>query len=183
MINFKYDLDKSFQEFLYRIDNSINEGSGRTIKVVKAEYMNVSVDSPLSGSTYIELSSKLRNSMKDLLSSKLRNSMKDLIDIKNEDNKCFPSYLIRHLNPLKIHLERIKKADKNMVNDLGYEDIKFSASKKDFGKIENKNNVCINTFCYENNLVYLVLILDEKFKNCMDLLLIRDGNRLHYVYI
>ena len=44
MINFKYDLDKSFQEFLYRIDNSINEGSGRTIKVVKAEYMNVSVD-------------------------------------------------------------------------------------------------------------------------------------------
>ena len=50
-----------------------------------------------------------------------------------------------------------------MVNDLGYEDIKFSASKKDFGKIENKNNVCINTFCYENNLVYLVLILDEKF--------------------
>ena len=110
MINFKYDLDKSFQEFLYRIDNSINEGSGRTIKVVKAEYMNVSVDSPLSGSTYIELSSKLRNSMKDLLSSKLRNSVKDLIDIKNEDNKCFPSYHIRHLNPLKIHLERIKKS-------------------------------------------------------------------------
>ena len=98
VINFKYDLDKSFQEFLYRIDNSINERSGRTIKIVKAEYMNVSIDSPLSGSTYIELSSKLRN------------SMKDLIDIKNEDNKCFPSYHIRHLNPLKIHLERIKKS-------------------------------------------------------------------------
>ena len=28
VINFKYDLDKSFQEILYRIDKWINEGSG-----------------------------------------------------------------------------------------------------------------------------------------------------------
>ena len=145
VINFKYDLDKSFQEFLYRIDNSINEGSGRTIKVVKAEYMNVSVDSPLSGSTYIELSSKLRN------------SMKDLIDIKNEDNKCFPSYHIRHLNPLKIHLERIKKADKNMVNDLGYEDITFSASKKDFGILKIK--IMFALICFVMKIIWFTLFL------------------------
>ena len=145
MINFKYDLDKSFQEFLYRIDNSINERSGRTIKIVKAEYMNVSIDSPLSGSTYIELSSKLRN------------SMKDLIDIKNEDNKCFPSYHIRHLNPLKIHLERIKKADKNMVNDLGYEDITFSASKKDFGILKIK--IMFALICFVMKIIWFTLFL------------------------
>ena len=28
VINFEYDLDKSFQEVLYRIDDQINEGSG-----------------------------------------------------------------------------------------------------------------------------------------------------------
>ena len=28
VIDFKYDLKKSFQEILYRIDNCINEGSG-----------------------------------------------------------------------------------------------------------------------------------------------------------
>ena len=145
VINFKYDLDKSFQEFLYRIDNSINERSGRTIKIVKAEYMNVSIDSPLSGSTYIELSSKLRN------------SMKDLIDIKNEDNKCFPSYHIRHLNPLKIHLERIKKADKNMVNDLGYEDITFSASKKDFGILKIK--IMFALICFVMKIIWFTLFL------------------------
>ena len=49
---------------------------------------------------------------------------------------------IRHLNLLKINPERIKKADKNMVNDLDYEGIEFPVSKnKDFVKIEKKNNI------------------------------------------
>ena len=46
----KYMLDRSFQEILYRIDNWINEGSGWIIEV---QYLNLSVYSPLSGSTYI----------------------------------------------------------------------------------------------------------------------------------
>ena len=33
------------------------------------------------------------------------------------------------------------KADKNMVNDLDYEDIEFPVSKKDFKKIEQKKNI------------------------------------------
>ena len=32
-------------------------------------------------------------------------------------------------------------------------------------------------------MVYPVHISDENFKNCMDLLLITDGNKSHYVYI
>ena len=38
--------------------------------------------------------------------------MKGLIDIKNNDNKCFLWCHVRHLNPLEIHPERIKKLDK-----------------------------------------------------------------------
>ena len=34
----KYDLDKSFQEILYRIDNWINEGSVSIIESINAEY-------------------------------------------------------------------------------------------------------------------------------------------------
>ena len=37
---------------------------------------------------------------------------------------------IRHLNPLKIHAERIIKVDKNMINDLDHECIKFPIFKK-----------------------------------------------------
>ena len=55
-----------------------------------------------------------------------------------------------------------------MVNDLDYEGIKFPVSGKDFGKTEKKNNICINVFCYENNLVYLVYVSDQKFYRFID---------------
>ena len=108
--------------------------------------------------------------------------MKGLINIKNIDNNCFLWCHVRRLNPLKIHPERITKADENMVNDLDYEGIEFPVSKRDFGKIEKKN-ICIIVFCSKNNLVYPVHISDEKFGNCVDLLMITNKNKVHYVYI
>ena len=96
---------------------------------------------------------------------------------------AFFGVIIRHLNPLKIHPERITKADKNMVNDLDYKGIEFPVSKKDYSKMEQKNNICINVFCYENGSTYPVYVSNEKFENCMDLLVITDENKSHYVYI
>ena len=92
------------------------------------------------------------------LPCKLRKSMRGLIDIKSNDNKCFLWCYIRHLNLLKENPEGITKADKTMVNNLDYKGIKFPVSKKDFGKIEKKINICINEFCYESSLVYPVYI-------------------------
>ena len=45
-----------------------------------------------------------------------------------------------------------------MTNDLDYKDIQFPVSKKDYSKIEQKNNICINVFYYEIDLVYPVHI-------------------------
>ena len=56
-----------------------------------------------------------------------------------------------------------------MINDLDYESIKFPVSRKDSGKIEKKNNFCINVFCCENNLVHPVPITHEKTENCIKL--------------
>ena len=80
-----------------------------------------------------------------------------------------------------MHPERITtRADKNMVNDLDYEGIMFPVSWKNFAKIEKKN-VCI-VFCYADNIVRLVYVSIQKFKDCMDLLMITDENKSHYVY-
>ena len=57
---------------------------------------------------------------------------------------------------MKRHPERITKEDKKMINDLNYEGSEFPASKKGIAKIERQNNICINVFCYENNLTYSV---------------------------
>ena len=62
MFDSKYVLDKSFQEILYRIDNLINKGSDWVIESIETEYVNVSIFSPLSGSSYIKLPCRLRNS-------------------------------------------------------------------------------------------------------------------------
>ena len=51
-----------------------------------------------------------------------------------------------------------------MLNDLDHEGIEFPVSKKDFGKIEKKNNICINVFCYENRLAYPVYLSDQEFE-------------------
>ena len=51
-----------------------------------------------------------------------------------------------------------------MVNNLDYVDIKFPVSKNDYIKIEQNNGICINVFCYENDLIYPGHVSDETFK-------------------
>ena len=55
--------------------------------------------------------------------------------------------------------------------------------EEDFSKIEKKNNICINVFGYENELVFPIYVSDQKFKDLMDLLLLIDNDKSYYVYI
>ena len=59
--------------------------------------------------------------------------------------------------------------------------IKFPVSKKDYCRIERQNDFCINVFCYKNGLNYPVYVSDQKFCNSIDLLLISDESKSHYV--
>ena len=70
-----------------------------------------------------------------------------------------------------------------MVSSLDYSDIKFSVSKKDYNRIEEKNSICINEFGLENSLIYPVHVADDKFEGSMDLLLIANDNESQYVYV
>ena len=55
VINSDFSLDKCFQEILCRIDNWINEGSGCIIESINGAYLNISMYSPLIGSSFVEL--------------------------------------------------------------------------------------------------------------------------------
>ena len=70
-----------------------------------------------------------------------------------------------------------------MVNDLDYEDVIFPVAKKDHCKTEQRNNISIDAFYYEDHLVYPVFASDKIFEKYMDLLLITDEVKSHYVYI
>ena len=55
--------------------------------------------------------------------------------------------------------------------------------EKDFIKIEKKNNIYINVFVYENELVFPIYVLYQKCEDSMDLLLLIDDDKSPYVYI
>ena len=65
MINHKFSLENSFQEFLYRIDNWINEGSDWIVELIESQYINISADRPLSGSSSLKLPAELKSPKKD----------------------------------------------------------------------------------------------------------------------
>ena len=82
-----------------------------------------------------------------------------------------------------INPENFTQEDKELISDLDYDEIEFPVQENDFSKIEVKNNICINVFGYENELVFPIYVSDQKFEDSMDLLLLIDNDKSHYVYI
>ena len=112
----------------------------------------------------------------------LRSPRKRLINNKNNDQKCFLWCHVRHINPTQEHPGRINKIDRRLDSNLNYDRIEFPVQEKDFGKIEVRNNICINVFGYENKLVFPIFIYKQKFEDSMDLLLLFKDDKSHYVY-
>ena len=156
---------------MYRIDGWINKGSGWIIESIESQYISISTYRPLAANSYIDLPVELKH------------PKKGLINIKNNDQKCFLWCHVRHINPLKEHPERILKIDKEIACNLNYDGIEFPAEEKDFKNIEVQNNMCINVFGYENELVFPIYVSDKKLKDSIDLLLLINDDRSHYVYI
>ena len=169
--NHIFKVEKSFGEILYMIDVWINNGSDWIIELIESQYINISTYRPLSGSSYMDLPVELRS------------SRKGLIDIKNKDKKCFLWCHVRHINFSNKHPERSFKNYKEIAEELNYNGIEFPGQEKDFNKSKIKDNICINVFGYENKLLFPIYNSDEKFEDSMDLLLLIDNDKSHYVYI
>ena len=125
----------------------------------------------MHGSSYIELPTELRN------------PKKGLINIKNKDSECFRWCHIRHLNLQEKNPQRIKKEDKKMINEMNYDGIDFPLSQKHYNKVEKQNNIRINVFGYEKGQPFPIHISKEKFEDQMNLLLITEDEKKHYVLI
>ena len=117
------------QEIMNTIDKWVSEGLGWVIDRIDGHYINVTLYKPLNDSSYIELPTELRN------------PKKGLINIKNKDDECFRWCHIRHSNPQIEHPERIKKGDKQMINELNYDGIAFPVMQKQYNKIEPQNSM------------------------------------------
>ena len=72
---------------------------------------------------------------------------------------------------------------RHAITSTNYDGVGFQVQGKDFSKIEKKNNIWINVFCYENKLTFPIYFSDQKFENSMDLILVTNGGKIAlYVY-
>ena len=164
-------LQLSKQQILNIIAQWISQGSGWVISNVNTHHLNLAQYKPIKGSSYIQLPQELRN------------SAKGLINIKNIDNECFRWCHIRYLNPQNKDPQRIKKCDKAYINKLDYTEVDFPVNIKQINKIEKKNNIRINLFGYEDKKPYPLYISKENYEDIMNLLLITQDEKKHYVLI
>ena len=164
-------LKTSKQSILNKIAVWISEGSAWTVQSVDSHHINIVKYKPMKGSSYIKLPTELRN------------SAKGLINPKNEDNQCFRWCHIRHLNSQAKYPQRIKKVDKQYIENLDYSGIEFPVTTKQYNKIEKQNEININVFGYEDKQPYRIYVSKEKYKDYIDLLLITENKNKHYVLI
>ena len=167
----EHELNISRQEILNVIDNWVSEGSGWNIDRIDSHDINITTYVPLHGSSDIELPTKLRN------------PKKGLINIKNKNDECFRWCHIRHLNPQEKNPQRINKVDKEMINELNYDRIEFPVSQKHYKNAKKQNNIRINVFGYEKGQPFPIHISKENFEDQMNLLLITEDEKKHYVLI
>ena len=64
---------------------------------------------------------------------------------------------VRLINPTNSHRERINKQDKKNAANLNYSDIEFSLNISDYELIENRFELNINVFGYENKVYPLYI--------------------------
>ena len=103
--------------------------------------------------------------------------MKSLINLKNNDHKCFIWCPVRMLNPQNRNTERINKQDKKIAANLNYSDIEFPLDFNDYEKIEDRFQMQVNVF------VYQLYISKTPYDQTLNLLLITEKDKSHYVFI
>ena len=70
-----------------------------------------------------------------------------------------------------------------MLVDLIMNELIFLFQRKIIEESKCKKNICINVFYYDNKLTYSIDLSNQRFNNDIDLLLISNEFKSHYVYI
>ena len=125
---------------------------------------------PLSDRSYIPLPSKLNS------------PMKGLINVKNKDVECFKWCHIRFINPTNSHPERINKQDKKTASTLEYKGINFPKKARDCELVEEKIDINVKVFGYENKF-FPLHVSKKSNEQLLNVLLISNEEKSHYAFI
>ena len=171
--------ERSIQTIEERIQNFNQRGSNWRFERVLSLDAHFTDFQPLRGSTLLPLPSKI-------------STKRAVINIKNNDDQCFKWSVVRALNPVYIHPERITKELKDQSERLDWSGLKFSVKLDQVVIFEKFNpQISINVFGFEDRVVYPLRLSKRKSEQrersertqTINLLLISDGEKQHYCLI
>ena len=168
-----HDMISEILEEMQKVEQA--EGSGHVFLEVENLTLHTDIWDPIKGSSYIDLPPELKNK-------------KALINMKNKDNnKCLLWSVLRGLNPKDRDAERIDKDLKSKENTLNMEGIEYPVSLKDIKRFEKQNpEISVSVLGYsKDEKIYPLRISkkENKRKNNIVLLLIKDGDKSHYCLV
>ena len=173
--NQRFYLNKAYKRIKHVIENFFNKGSGWMFDEIRDIWIRRSKYDPLAASSFIPLPEELNNSMKRVIN--ITNQGKD---------DCFKCCHVRLINPRKSHPERVtSKRDKETIASLDYSGIDFPLKAKDHELVEERFNIIVNIFGYnnDNKKVHPLCISRKSNQQKLNVLLISNGEKNHYVFI
>ena len=164
---------ENFNNLQERIDEYISNGSGWQLHSINQLEVNIVKYTPLKGSSYIELPYAIK-------------CKKACVNVKNNDEQCFAYAVLSAIYPVdRNHNPNDVKHYRPHLSELNMEGIEYPVSLDNIKKFEKQNpKYGINVNILEkNNEVVPRVICKDKNKVIINLLLISDGEKQHYVWI
>lgn len=161
------ELDKRIQSRLEKV-----VGSGWSIKSFQNIFLTTYTQTPSRGSSYIPTPDCFRN------------PKFSLINIQNKNNECFKYCLLYHQVLNVKNAARVSVLDK-VEDKYNWEGVSFPATFNDITTFENNNEVCINVWQHIDREINPMRLGNLEFvkNDNINLLLLRDGDKGHYVYV
>ena len=151
--NQRFNLNTSYETLKHRLSIYSSKGSGWIIDKIENIWINISNYDPLVGRSYIPLSPELNN------------SMKGLINLKTKDIECFKWCHVRFINPQSRNSDRINKKDKKIAETLDYRGINFPMKARDYEIVEERFNINVNVFWFQNK-VFPLYVSKNQMNKC-----------------
>jgi len=166
-------IDEIKQRFKDRIPEIETMGTGWKFVKVLSMSVGIAKYKPHKGSSYIPLDNYLKNK-------------KCCINIKNDDEKCLMYCVLYHLhkNVITEHPERVSKYIP-FLDEFKWDSITFPVEVNKISKVEKLVGFGINVWGYDNEHSNIPFPLTKPKDGdlVMNVLLIKEGTKSHYVYI
>ena len=107
----------------------------------------------------------MTHQQEEVIFSYHHNLVKRLVNLKNKDIECFKWCHVRFINPQNRNSDRINKQDKKIAKTLDYRGINFPMKARDYEIVEERFNINVNVFRYENK-VFPLYVSKNRMNKC-----------------